>query len=338
MIAIIGVSGSGKSLTLRAIAGLLTPEAGRIVLPDGTVAFDAVRGINLAPQNRNVGYLVQDLALFPHLSVRDNIGFALLQWRRDARAERVSSLVETFGLSGMEDRRPDQISGGQQQRVALARALASNPPLLLLDEPFSALDTQLRAVLRRELIALRKRLGLTAVLVTHDVAEAYAMADRIVVYDVGEVVQVGTRDEVFYRPATLEAAQLVGVRNLVPGTVIRREAQRAVVSTTWFTASIASASVTEGAAVHVAIRPEHVLVLRDEHAAHSPNDIVLSGEIFEDVAHPQAHSLAVRIEHASSTPFLLDVDVPTHPYQRLGIGVGSRTKVVLPETDVFLIA
>jgi molybdate transport system ATP-binding protein len=155
LLVLFGHSGSGKSLTLQAIAGLLRPDAGCIAI-DGRPVFDAARGLDEPPQRRGVGLVVQDYALFPHLSVRDNIAFGLDRLRPQERRARVAELVKLLELDGLEDRRPAQISGGQAQRVALARALAPRPRLLLLDEPFSALDSAIRVGLRRELARLKR--------------------------------------------------------------------------------------------------------------------------------------------------------------------------------------
>src|SRR5215218_5533795 len=160
LLVLFGHSGSGKSLTLQAIAGLLRPDAGCIAI-DGRPVFDAASGLDEPPQRRGVGLVVQDYALFPHLSVRDNIAFGLARLRPAERRARVADLVKLLELDGLEDRPPSQISGGQAQRVALARALAPRPRLLLLDEPFSALDSAIRVGLRRELARLKRDLGLT---------------------------------------------------------------------------------------------------------------------------------------------------------------------------------
>ena len=214
MVVLLGPSGSGKSLTLRAIAGLLTPDRGRIEVPDGVV-FDSEHRVNLTPQRRNVGYVVQNLALFPHLSVAENIGFAIDAWPREERRQRVGELITMLGLDGLEARLPHQISGGQQQRVALGRALAAGPRILLLDEPFTALDAPIRNALRREVARLRRQLGLLALFVTHDLQEAYALADRIAVYDQGEVLQCGPREEVFGSPASVRDISAVSASTCV---------------------------------------------------------------------------------------------------------------------------
>lgn len=190
--ALYGPSGAGKSLTLQAIAGLLKPTAGRILL-DGRTLFDAERGIDLSPPERRIGYLFQDYALFPHLSVRENIGFGLTSWRRrrpaSADRARVDMLLARFGLADMADSRPDKLSGGQQQRVALARALACEPKVLLLDEPFAALNPMLRGALRQELAQVRAQWNIPVLMITHDVDDVLELADIAFVYEHGQIVQ-----------------------------------------------------------------------------------------------------------------------------------------------------
>jgi molybdate transport system ATP-binding protein len=182
--ALLGPSGSGKTLTLRAVAGVFAPDAGQIVL-DGEPLFDSERGIDLAPQLRRVGYVPQQYALFPHLDVARNVGFGL-QGSAPER-QRVAELIELVGLTGLEQRRPRQLSGGQQQRVALARALVVRPRILLLDEPFAALDSGIREPLRIGLVELQQALGFRALLVTHDPADA-AIAGRRLQFEQGRVL------------------------------------------------------------------------------------------------------------------------------------------------------
>jgi molybdate transport system ATP-binding protein len=191
VVALYGPSGGGKSLTLQAMAGLLAPRAGHVRIGTRTL-FDAARGIDVRAEARGIGLLFQSYALFPHLSVRQNIAFGLTTWRKrlaDADAAQVDALIDRFGLQALAHSRPATLSGGQQQRVALARALACQPQLLLLDEPFAALHPLLRQQLRSELAAVRARVGIPVVLITHDTDDVLALADVAVLIDVGRVVR-----------------------------------------------------------------------------------------------------------------------------------------------------
>jgi molybdate transport system ATP-binding protein len=190
--ALYGPSGAGKSLTLQAIAGLLHPASGHVRL-DGRTLYDSARRIDVPAPARRVGYLFQDYALFPHLTVRQNVAFGLTAWhRRKASgrdAERVQALLDSFGLAPLADSRPRNLSGGQQQRVALARALACEPQVLLLDEPFAALNPMLRTELRNELAQVRKDWGIPVLMITHDIEDVLALADVAFVYKDGQVVR-----------------------------------------------------------------------------------------------------------------------------------------------------
>ena len=190
--ALYGPSGAGKTLTLQAIAGLLHPSAGHVRL-DGRTLYDSARGIDVPAPARRIGYLFQNYALFPHLSVRENVAFGLTAWHRrrlpPREAERVQALLEGFGLAALADSRPQKLSGGQQQRVALARALACEPQVLLLDEPFAALNPMLRSELRNELAQVRREWGIPVLMITHDIEDVLALADVAFVYDNGRVVR-----------------------------------------------------------------------------------------------------------------------------------------------------
>jgi molybdate transport system ATP-binding protein len=204
---------------LRCLAGLDRPDQGQICF-DEEVWFDAVRGAFLPPQRRGIGYLFQEYALFPHLTVAGNIVYSLTGLTASERRRRLGEMTDLFGLAGLEDRYPRQLSGGQQQRVALARALVRRPRLLLLDEPLSALDTPTREQLRRELRRLLAESRVPAVLVTHDRGEALALGDAVVVLDKGRVCQSGPVHEVFTRPADVAVAHIVGIETVVPAQVL----------------------------------------------------------------------------------------------------------------------
>ncbi|MEX2425654.1 MAG: ABC transporter ATP-binding protein [Thermomicrobiaceae bacterium] len=216
IVALLGPSGCGKTTTLRIIAGFEKPDSGDVSIA-GRVVADHEGFVQ--PEKRGVGMVFQDYALFPHLNVRDNIAFGLRRWDRQRRTERVAELIELSGLSDLEDRFPHQLSGGQQQRVAMARALAPEPHVLLLDEPFSNLDTELRFQMRAEVRNLLKQVNTTAILVTHDQQEAMMMADRMAVMLNGSVEQIDAPDIIYHYPATRAVANFVGQGTFVPATV-----------------------------------------------------------------------------------------------------------------------
>ncbi|MEY3020134.1 MAG: hypothetical protein RLZZ272_1118 [Actinomycetota bacterium] len=212
---ILGASGCGKTTTLRMIAGLERPDSGVITLGDRTV-FSAESGVDVPPHRRGVGMVFQTFAVWPHLSVLDNVAYPLRtagQGRRDARVE-AASMLEQVGLGGLGRRRTSQLSGGQQQRVAIARALVHRPRVLLLDEPFSSLDGPLRAQLGQELRVLQRELGITIVYVTHDRREALLLSDRVAVLADGRLVQVGGPRELYDRPTNRLVAETLGATNL----------------------------------------------------------------------------------------------------------------------------
>ncbi|MEH3085783.1 MAG: ATP-binding cassette domain-containing protein [Xylophilus ampelinus] len=224
--ALYGPSGAGKSLTLQAVAGLLRPAAGRIRLGDRTL-FDAARGIDVPTPERRVGYLFQDYALFPHLSVRQNVGFGLGSWLRPrltrSARDAVEELLEGFGLAGLADSRPGALSGGQRQRVALARALACRPRALLLDEPFAALNPMLREALRQDLAKVCRAWRIPVLMITHDADDVLALADVAFVYAEGRVARsIDLRDGTA-RDAAREA---LGVGPALPETPLRARLRR----------------------------------------------------------------------------------------------------------------
>ncbi|WP_184038408.1 putative 2-aminoethylphosphonate ABC transporter ATP-binding protein [Chitinivorax tropicus] len=204
-VCLLGPSGCGKTTLLRQVAGLDRPDSGRIVMNGRDVT-------QLPPGQRDYGIVFQSYALFPNLTVADNIGYGL-QGPRATRQQRIRSLLSLINLDAIADRYPAQLSGGQQQRVALARALATSPSLLLLDEPLSALDAQVRQHLRQEIKALQHTLNITTIMVTHDQEEALTMADRIVVMHQGRIEQIGTPAEIYHQPATRFVASFVGQGN-----------------------------------------------------------------------------------------------------------------------------
>ena len=262
---LLGVSGSGKTTLLRAIGGFVQPSSGRIMLDDIELA-------SLPPHRRPVNTMFQSYALFPHMSVATNIGFGLRQQRRP-RAEiaaRVAEMLALVRLESFAGRRPHQLSGGQQQRVALARCLAPNPRLLLLDEPLSALDRNLRIETRGELARLQRRLGTSFILVTHDQEEALTLADRIGVMQDGRLAQVGSPAEVYERPNNRFVAEFLGAANILPAVAQADELLLPDLDVT-----VRMATTVASGPVLLALRPERLRI----GAAGAPNR--LSGVVTE---------------------------------------------------------
>ncbi|HSE93204.1 MAG TPA: ABC transporter ATP-binding protein [Methylomirabilota bacterium] len=323
-----GPSGAGKTLTLQCLAGLLRPDAGRIVV-DGTVYFDAAAGIDLPAQRRRVGYVFQGYALFPHLTVAENVGFGLRNRPRAERVERTRAVVERLGLGGLEGRRPAELSGGQRQRVALGRALAIDPVLLLLDEPLSALDAPLRRVLRDELRGVLAESGVAAVVVTHDFAEAYRLADRVVVYEGGRVIQAAPRSELLWQPASEAVARIMGIRNILRGTVVKATPDR--IQLRWRGQLLEAVNSPTRAylpppdsPIAFFIRPEYVRLVRKDRGApdaqHHMN--LMAGEVVGEADFGTTWTLTIRLDEPGAPAqgeHDLEVEVPRLVYEILEI-------------------
>ena len=222
ILAFLGPSGCGKTTLMRSIAGLEVPDAGSISIAD-KVQTDIEKGVLVPPYARAIGFVFQNYALWPHMTVFNNVAFGLKLRKKSAEETRskVLATLELVGLQGREERYPSQLSGGQQQRVALARSLALEPRLILLDEPLSNLDAKLREEMRVELKKLIKKVGISALYVTHDQEEAFTIADAVIVMDGGKILQYGAPDEIYNRPAHPFVASFVGHSALVDGKVIK---------------------------------------------------------------------------------------------------------------------
>jgi ABC-type Fe3+/spermidine/putrescine transport system ATPase subunit len=267
MLTLLGPSGCGKTTTLRCIAGLEKPDEGDIVI-DGKPMLS--QGF-VEPSKRGIGMVFQNYAVWPHMKVYNNIvyGLKIQKMSRQQMNEKAQKVLELVGLSGLEDRYPAQLSGGQQQRVALARALVGNPKVLLLDEPLSNLDAKLREELRFEIKSLVRRMGITAVYVTHDQAEAMVISDRIAVMNSGNVVQLGTAEEIYAKPANRFVADFIGTMNFMPGKIFQvlQGTNQAYVDTEFSEKMLCtmpeSNAVTAGEEVYASIRPEDVEIFTE---------------------------------------------------------------------------
>jgi molybdate transport system ATP-binding protein len=323
-----GPSGAGKTLTLQCLAGLIRPDAGRIVVDD-RVLFDSAAGVDLPPQHRRVGYVFQGYALFPHLTVGQNVAFGVRDRPRAERQARAAEVMERLGLGGLEHRRPGELSGGQRQRVALGRALAIDPALLLLDEPLSALDAPLRRSLRDELRTILSGWGTAAVLVTHDFTEAYQLADRIVIYESGRVIQSAPRAELLWQPASEAVARIMGLRNVLHGTVVKAMPDRIQILWRGLVLEAVNSPTRSylpppDCPIAFFIRPEYVRLVRKDRgspdAAHHMN--LMRGRIVGESDFGTVWSLRLRLDApgpSAQGDFDLEVEVPRLVYEILEI-------------------
>jgi sulfate/thiosulfate transport system ATP-binding protein len=309
---LLGASGSGKSTLLRLIAGLLNVDGGQIWLNGRDVT-------HLPPQKRETGFVFQNYSLFRHMTVAQNIefGLSIRKFGRAARDQRVHELLELIGLPQYGGRLPSQLSGGQQQRVALARALAYQPNVLLLDEPFGALDVKIRAQLRQNLREIQKRLGVTAILVTHDQEEAFEVADRIGVIEQGQLLEVGRPSELYHRPQNRFTATFLGSANLL-------HAQRNGRTVHMGDVTLPAPPNTEhlsGQPVDVMFRPEEIELSRTQEAAQGS---ILGSGIVEGITFAgQALRVTVRLQ----TDVTLQALLTSSQFRASGIQIGDEVWV-----------
>jgi iron(III) transport system ATP-binding protein len=316
---ILGPSGCGKTTLLRVVAGLETQDSGRVFIEGRDVS-------SLPVSKRNIGIVFQSYALFPNLTAIQNIGYGLRSRGngKGSVGRRVEELLRLVALQGMGHKFPAQLSGGQQQRVALARAMALSPNLLLLDEPLSALDAQVRILLRSEVRQLQRRLGVTTLMVTHDQEEAMTMADRIVVMDHGRIVQDGTPLEIYNKPATPFVASFIGAMNFIEKAVKE--------STGLFRIGDLSLRVENGAGhlspgvqVTVAIRPEDIVIRKAGEELSNSVTVRVSGLEFRGPHYRVTFRLS-QIGDASA----LQADIPTETMRRMGIREDMDVGIHLP--------
>ena len=322
ILALVGPSGSGKSSLLRCIAGLLAPGEGRIVCA-GETWLDTARGVDVPTPRRRIGLVFQSYALFPHLTALENVMEGL--GHRPAREQpaQARALLRLVHLAGLEDRKPRHLSGGQQQRVAVARALARDPHVLLLDEPFSAVDRSTREKLYGELAELRRDLRMPTILVTHDLDEATMLADRLCILSHGATLQAGTPLEVLQRPASVAVARLVGLKNIFEGEVVAHDRGAETTHVRWQGRQVAAALQEDfppGSAVAWAIPTAGVLLLGPEEGVRGPRDTPVEGTIVTLVTLGDQVRATVRVAGADQAS--LFTTVPRHLAARYGLAEG----------------
>jgi molybdopterin-binding protein len=315
---IIGPTGAGKTILLETVAGIYPPDSGRVCLNERDITHEE-------PRNRNICMVYQDYMLFPHLSVHDNISFGLRN-RKLEKAEierRVEESATLLGISHLLHRRPDTLSGGEQQRAAIARAIVMEPSVLLLDEPLSALDGRTREALRRELQRLHDTMDVTVLHITHNFEEVFSLADRVAVMNGGEIVQVGSPDEVFRKPNCEFIADFVGVENLFKG-LCRLDNGNSVIETGDLT--LISTTCTKDGEVFVSVRPEDIMVSRAKPEISAQN--VIPGTVCESVD----AGMVIRLVVDAGLPFV--VTLTRQAYEDLDIKKGDLVHLVFKATSV----
>lgn len=332
--ALFGPSGSGKTMTLQCIAGLTTPDTGRIEL-DGRALFDSFMQIDVKPRQRSIGFVFHNYALFPHMTIFQNILFGIQHLPHQEAAARVEDIAIKMRIQHLLRRRPSEISAGQQQRTALARALITEPKLLLLDEPFSALDTLTKSHLESEFIELQRFYSGHVLFVTHNLEEAYRLSGLIAVYDAGRIAQIGPRREIIQRPATLNTALLTGVRNCWPAYIISQDEDSAMVQLTGcgiiLTIAHHCAGLTPGMLVWAGIRTENTGI--SDHPG--PNIIpAVITRITEGVSLNTAQASVFEDPDSSEPTFHAEVQFSP---DRFPLQIGQDALIALPADRLFAI-
>lgn len=331
LLALVGPSGSGKLTLLRCIAGLHTAADGAIRC-NGDTWFDAAAAINRPVQARRVGFVFQSYALFPHLTAQENVVAALGHLPADGRLVRAHELLARVHLDGLEQRKPAALSGGQQQRVAVARALAREPAVLLLDEPFSAVNQVTRRKLQQELARLRADLNIPMLLVTHDLDEARMLADRMTILHKGNTLQSGNPDKVMTQPDNAAIARLVGLQNLFEGTLV---SEGGGLRLAWLGHRLEVARIAGAAGDRVAwvIPPEGVLLHRRERPSRGEAENPVAGTV-QDCLRLGPFTQIRLLPEGGGEP--LAFSVPTHVAERNGIAPGALARVTLLASSIHL--
>jgi molybdate/tungstate transport system ATP-binding protein len=322
---IMGPSGAGKTVLLETIAGLRTPDEGKI-------SFSQRDMSGVPPEHRGTALVYQDYSLFPHMTAAENIGFGLKMQKRPAPEirDRVDSLLADFGISSLKDRYPGSLSGGEQQRVAIARALAVRPEILLLDEPFAALDPQTREECMRMMLEVKKSRTLTILQVSHSREEAYGVSDRVALIIGGSIVQTGSADDIFRTPQTVSAAKYAGIDNIFRGRVIRCDDHTSTVDINDHQVTLRS-SAPVGAGVTISIAGELVSLIEDPRGIADTSMNAVSGVVADIL--PGEHSIKIRIEGALSLTAVIKMNNGLTP---LPVRGEHRVAIFRPE-DVHLL-
>ncbi len=336
LLALVGPSGSGKTTILRAIAGLYQPENGRIICQN-EVWQNSVQQFFLPAHRRHVGLVFQNYALFPHMTVLNNIQQALSEIPKQHRHSHALDLLKKVHLEGLDHRYPKTLSGGQQQRVAVARALARNPKVLLLDEPFSAVDQVTRRKLYRELLALRKKLAMPMIIVTHDLEESTLLADRIALLHKGQILQIGTPKSVSAHPVTATVARLMDQQNIFTAQVLDHDLTAKKTRIHWLDRILEASFQPQfkiNEKVCWTIQSANVLLHRRDRPSNGDKENPLHGKVIEYMESSGLVNMLVQIDKELNTT--IAISVPLHVSKRNGLGLNEIIGISLLSEGIHL--
>lgn len=326
IVGLLGQSGCGKSMTLRCIAGIVKPDKGKII-SNGKVFFDSEKKINLTPQQRNIGFLFQNYALFPHMSVKQNIQLGIEKLSKEEKDEITKKYLKKFRLEGFEDRYPWQLSGGQQQRIALARALCLNPDILILDEPFSALDYHLRSNMENELCEILKDFDGNVLFVTHDISEAYRISDDIIVFDNGLSLPKRTKNELFVHPSCMTEAVITGCKNISSCDIINTDT---VFAKDWGFNCKIEKGVNENSK-HIGIRAHHMKVVEDNSQDIEDGENIFEMTVVKVIENSFTYNIHIKnCDNENNLSLQMEVDKNIEK-----VKVGQKIRVKVEKNSVF---
>ena len=326
IVGLLGQSGCGKSMTLRCIAGIVKPDKGKII-SNGKVFFDSEKKINLTPQQRNIGFLFQNYALFPHMSVKQNIQLGIEKLSKEEKDEITKKYLKKFRLEGFEDRYPWQLAGGQQQRIALARALCLNPDILILDEPFSALDYHLRSNMENELCEILKDFDGNVLFVTHDISEAYRISDDIIVFDNGLSLPKRTKNELFVHPSCMTEAVITGCKNISSCDIINTDT---VFAKDWGFNCKIEKGVNENSK-HIGIRAHHMKVVEDNSQDIEDGENIFEMTVVKVIENSFTYNIHIKnCDNENNLSLQMEVDKNIEK-----VKVGQKIRVKFEKNSVF---
>ena len=333
LVVLFGPSGSGKTTLFKCISGITEPDDGKITV-GSKVYYDKNQKINLPIQKRNLGYVFQNYTLFPHMNVRKNIECGLKGWEKENKEVRVAEMLDLLHIEELETRYPSQLSGGQKQRVALARALAPKPGILLLDEPFSALDTRIRTRLAEKIKNLQNKIGIPLLFITHNFEEAFLLADRILILYEGNVQQFGTPEEILYHPENRHVADLTGLSNIFDEAKVERydeESKNIILKSGDMRIKVKSQNLKPGDQVSWGIHPENITLLLPDSGSENHDENVYSAHVNSIISKGPRKRITLKLVRQNKT---LIAEVPAQFVDSMKLCAGGLCLVKLETSKV----